>query len=179
MDEKVHYVVVTGIVIKDGKYLIVKRSLEETAFPGLWTVPGGKLNRSDYENSPKDTPDHWYNVLEKLLQREIKEEVGLKIKNIRYLLSLAYIRSDNIPTLIISLFCDYDSGEIKLSKDLIEYAWTDIKELKRYELVPGLREEIELVDKAFKEDDYQNWSGKYDDVLRKSVRDGGSIKKAT
>jgi 8-oxo-dGTP pyrophosphatase MutT (NUDIX family) len=172
MDEKAHYVVVTGIVIKDGKYLIARRSLEEAAFPGLWTVPGGKLNRGDYENSPKDTPDHWYNVLEKLLQREVEEEVGLKIKNIRYLLSLAYIRSDNIPTLIISLFCDYASGEIKLPKDLIEYAWVDIKELKNYELVPGLREEIELVDKALKKGNYQAWSGKYDGASRQSVRDG-------
>jgi 8-oxo-dGTP pyrophosphatase MutT (NUDIX family) len=171
MDEKAHYIVVTGIVIKDGKYLLAKRSLKEAAFPGLWTVPGGKLNRSDYEKSPKDTSDHWYNVLEKLLQREVQEEVGLKIKNIRYLLSLTYIRSDNIPTLIISLFCDYASGKVKLCQDLIEYAWVDTKELKKYELVPGLREEIELVDKALKEGNYQDWSGKYDDASRQSVRD--------
>ena len=172
MDEKAHYVVVTGIVIKEDKYLIARRSLGEAAFPGLWTVPGGKLNRSDYENSPKDTPDHWYNVLEKLLQREVQEEVGLKIKNIRYLLSLAYIRSDNMPTLIISLFCDYASGEVKLSKDLIEYAWVNLEELKKYELVPGLREEIELIDKALKKGNYQIWSGKYDDASKQSVRDG-------
>jgi len=171
MDEKVHYVVVTGIVIKEGKYLIARRSLQEAAFPGLWTVPGGKLNRSDYENSAKDTSDQWYNVLEKLLQREIQEEVGLKIKNIRYLLSLAYIRSDNIPTLIISLFCDHDSGEVKLSKDLIEYVWVDIKELEKYEIIPGIREEIELVNKALKEGKYQTWQGKYDDASRQSVRD--------
>ena len=172
MDEKAHYIVVTGIVIKGGKYLLVRRSLEEAAFPGLWTVPGGKLNRSDYENTPKDTSDHWYNVLEKLLQREVQEEVGLKIKNIRYLLSLAYIRSDNIPTLIISLFCDYASGEVKLAKDLIEFAWVDIDEVKNYKLVPGLREEIELVDKALKRGKYQNWQGKYDDASSRSVRDG-------
>ncbi len=172
MDEKAHYIVVTGIVIKDGKYLIARRSLEEAAFPGLWTVPGGKLNRSDYENSPKDTPDQWYNVLEKLLRREVQEEVGLKIKNIRYLLSLAYIRSDNIPTLIISLFCDYASGEVRLSKDLIKYVWVDIKELEKYEIIPGIREEIELVDKALKEGKYQAWSGKYDDASKQSLRDG-------
>ncbi len=34
-DRKAHYVVVTAIVIKDGRYLIAKRSLEEKAFPGL------------------------------------------------------------------------------------------------------------------------------------------------
>lgn len=118
--------------------------------------------------------------MEKLLQREVKEEVGLKIKNIRYLLSLAYIRSDNIPTLIISFFCDYDSGEVKLSKDLIEFTWLKIDEIKNYKPVPGLREEIELVDKASKGGNYQTRQGKYDDASRQITRDGlNSIKKAT
>lgn len=171
-DEKLHYVVVTGIIIKDGKYLITRRSLDEAAFPDLWTVPGGKLRKSDYASSPKDTPDHWYNVLEKLLQREIEEEVGLKVKNINYLLSLVYIRSDNIPTLIISLYCYYDSGEVKLSKELIDYTWVTANELKNYEFVPGLKEEIELVDRVLKEGQHDLWSGKYDDASAKSLRDG-------
>lgn len=35
-----HYVVVTGILVKDGKFLITKRADWEKAFPGKWTVPG-------------------------------------------------------------------------------------------------------------------------------------------
>ena len=102
MDEKAHYIVVTGIVIKDGKYLLAKRSLKEAAFPGLWTVPGGKLNRSDYENSPKDTSDQWYNVLEKALARELQEEVGIKVKNVEYITSLATVHGDGPNSLVIS-----------------------------------------------------------------------------
>lgn len=171
-DEKLHYIVVTGIVIKDGKYLIAKRSDKEAAFPGLWTVPGGKLRKSDYANLPKDTSDHWYKVLEKLLEREIEEEVGLRVKNIRYLLSLAYVRSDNLPTIIISLYCDYDSGEVKLSDELTDSAWVSADELGKYQFVPGLREEIELVDKALKKGKHYTWNGKYDSASDKSVRDG-------
>jgi len=170
--EKLHYIVVTGIVIKDGKYLITRRSLEEAAFPGLWTVPGGKLKKSDYINSPKDTADHWYNVFEKLLQREIEEEVGLKVKNIRYLLSLAYIRSDDIPTIIISLYCDYGSGGVELSDELIDYAWVTVDKLNEYKFVPGLKEEIELVDKALRKGKQNAWGGKYDSASDKSLRDG-------
>lgn len=173
-DEKLHYIVVTGIIIKEGKYLITKRSLREAAFPGLWTVPGGKLRKSDYATLPKDTGDHWYNILEKLLEREVEEETELKIKNIRYLLSLAYIRSDNIPALIISLYCDYDSGEVKLSDELIEYAWVTIDELDKYKFVPGLREEIELVDKTLKKGKQDTWKGKYDSASDGSLRDGHS-----
>jgi 8-oxo-dGTP diphosphatase len=172
MDEKSHYIVVTGIVIKDGKYLIAKRSEKEAAFPGLWTVPGGKLRRDDYEKRPKDTGDSWYNVLEELLRREVKEEAGVEIDNIRYLLSLAYIRSDNIPTLIISFYCDYKSGEVELSEELTEFAWVKGEELQNYKFVPGLLEEIEMVDKELKGKKSGKWEGKYDKGDDRSVRDG-------
>ena len=66
-----HYIVVTGIVVKDGKYLITKRAEWEKAFPGRWTVPGGKLEVLDYVLREKDTPHHWYNVFLK-----IKKHVG-------------------------------------------------------------------------------------------------------
>jgi len=172
MDKKLHYILVTGIVIKDGKYLITRRSLNEKAFPGLWTVPGGKITKSDYAVSPKDTADHWYNVLEKALEREVGEEVGLRIKNIRYLLSLAFIRADGIPAIILSFYCDHKEGEVKLSDELIEYAWVGGDELGKYKFVPGLREEIELVDKILKGAKQGAWKGKYDNALDKSLRDG-------
>lgn len=171
-DEKLHYVVVTGIIIKNGKFLITKRSPKEKAFPGLWTVPGGKLRKSDYASLPKDTADHWYNVLEKALEREIEEEVGLKVKNIRYLLSLSFIRADGIPTIIISLYCDYDSGKVKLSEESVEYTWVSVNELDKYQFAPGLKEEIELVNKTLKEGKHNGWNGKYDSVSDKSLRDG-------
>ncbi len=44
---KAHYIVVTGVIIKDGKYLITKRSPNEKAFPNQWTVPGGKLELTE------------------------------------------------------------------------------------------------------------------------------------
>jgi 8-oxo-dGTP diphosphatase len=171
-DEKLHYVVVTGVVVKDEKYLIAKRSKKEAAFPGLWTVPGGKLRKGDYLNSPKDTSDHWYHVLEKLLKREIKEEVGLRVKNIRYLLSLAYTRSDGLPSVILSFYCNYDSGKVKLSEELTDYTWVSVNELDQYNFVPGLREEIELTDKAIREGKRLAWEGKYNHASNQSLRDG-------
>lgn len=170
-DEKSHYIVVTGVVVKDGKYLIAKRSEREKAFPGLWTVPGGKLKKSDYVSRPKDTGDAWYNVLENVLEREVKEETDLNIKNIRYLLSLAYERSDGIPTTVISLYADYDSGEIKLADELTDYKWVSIEELKNYQLISGIREEIEMVDQAIKKGEASNWQGRYNVSGEQSLRD--------
>ncbi len=158
--QKAHYIVVTGIILKDGKYLITKRAPSEKAFPNLWTVPGGKLELDDYAKRPKDTSAHWYNIFEDLLRREIMEEVGLKVKNIRYLTSLSYIRSDNIPTIIVSLFADYGEGEIKLCPALTEYAWIDLEEAKKYELIEGIYEELEMLDKLLKGENVESWKKK-------------------
>jgi 8-oxo-dGTP diphosphatase len=161
MDNKLHYVAVTGIIFKDGKYLITKRSNKEKVFPGLWTVPGGRLEQEDYINNPKDTGDAWYNILEKVLEREVKEETGINIKNPSYLLSLAFVRPDNIPVTVNSFFCDYDSGEVKLSDEIADYKWVSVEELKDYPLISGIREEIELADKQIKEGVRSSWLGKY------------------
>jgi 8-oxo-dGTP pyrophosphatase MutT (NUDIX family) len=158
--QKAHYLVVTGILAKDGKFLITKRAPTEKAFPNQWTVPGGKLELDDYVKRPKDTSAHWYNIFEDLLKREVMEEVGVNIKNIRYLTSLSYIRSDNIPTIIVSLFADPDDGEIKLCSALTEYAWVTLEEAKNYELIEGIYEELEMLDRFLKGESAGTWRKK-------------------
>ncbi len=78
---ELHRVVSTAIIYKDGRYLIVKRNSDRKSFPGRWGVPGGGLEMVDYINTPKTTPDAWYGAVENSLKREIKEEVGIKIKS--------------------------------------------------------------------------------------------------
>ncbi len=154
---KAHYVVVTGIIIKDGKFLIAKRAPTEKAFPNQWTVPGGKLEMSDYAKRPKDTSAHWYNVFESILRREVKEETDLEIGKIKYLTSLAFIRPDGIPTIIASLFADYRGGEIKLCSELTEYAWVTLEEAKNYNLIEGIYEELEMLDGVLKGKEVGEW----------------------
>lgn len=89
-----HEVVITAIIVKDGKFLITRRFKTKKRFPGMWTVPGGKLETDDYINLPKDTENYWYNVLERVLRREVKEEVGVEIENIEYVTSLATVHGD-------------------------------------------------------------------------------------
>lgn len=158
--QKAHYLVVTGILIKDNKFLITKRAPTEKAFPNQWTVPGGKLELDDYAKRPKDTSAHWYNVFEDLLKRETMEEVGLNIKNIRYLTSLSYIRSDNIPTIIVSLFADPVGEEIKLCPALTEHAWVTLEEAKNYDLIEGIYEELEMLDRLLKGESVGAWEKK-------------------
>ena len=144
---KSHNVAVTGIIVKNGKYLIAKRSPDEKAFPNKWCVPGGKLEMKDYIDRPKDTNFAWHNVCEHVLIREIKEEVNLEIKNIRYLTNLTFVRPDGIPTLVISLFADHHKGEVELCKDLTCHAWVNLEEAEKYDLIEGIYDQIAMVDK--------------------------------
>jgi 8-oxo-dGTP pyrophosphatase MutT (NUDIX family) len=157
-----HYIVITGIITnKQGKYLIAKRADWEKAFPGRWTVPGGKLEVLDYVLRKKDTPHHWYNIFEDLLKREIKEEVNLEIENINYITSLVYIREDKIPCLIVSLSANtLENESVQLCNALTEYAWVNLEEAKNYDLIEGIYEEIEILDKKLFSKQNSEWKTK-------------------
>lgn len=152
MEEKMHYITATVIVVKDGKYLIAKRAPFEKAFPNKWTVPGGKLEAKEYLERPKDAGELWYNVLEELSEREIREEVGLEIQNLQYLTSLSYIRPDGKPCLIISLFADWKQGEVKLCNALTEHAWVSLEAAKNYDLIDGILDELRMLDDFLKKE---------------------------
>ncbi len=145
-----HEVAITAIVVKDEKYLITRRTLTKKRFPGKWTVPGGKLETSDYVNLPKDTDNAWYNVLENVVRREVREEVGLEIKNIDYVISLATL-DGGTPLLVISCMADWASGEVVLQEDETDqYAWISSEEAKNYELIAGIDNELRMVDERRK-----------------------------
>src|SRR3989344_5588883 len=142
-----HEVAITAMVVKDGKYLITRRVLSKKRWPGKWTVPGGKMETSDYTSLPKDTNECWYNVLETVVRREVREEVWLEIKNIEYVTSLATIDKEGIPVFIISCMADWESGEVVLQEsETDKYAWISLEEAKDYELIGGIYEELEMVE---------------------------------
>jgi 8-oxo-dGTP pyrophosphatase MutT (NUDIX family) len=155
LKEKTNYVAITGIIRREengiNKYLICKRSPTEKAFPNLWCVPGGKLEQKDFINTSKDTKDHWLNIFEKVLRREIMEETNLAIKDIGYVSSLVFIRPNGFSTIIVSLHAEYDSGEVKLSQEeLVEYVWVDIEKAKKYNLIENIYEQILEVENKYK-----------------------------
>ncbi|MFQ5475133.1 MAG: NUDIX domain-containing protein [Candidatus Nanoarchaeia archaeon] len=157
MDEKTHYVVATAILVADGKFLIAKRSEDEKSFPGLWTVPGGRLEMSEYTSRPNDAGSLWYNVVEDLVRREVKEEVNLDIGPVKYLTSCSFIRPNGMPTVIMSFFTETHDGELKLSDELVDHAWVTLEEAKRYKLIDGIYDELVMLDKHLKGEEV-TWS---------------------
>jgi len=146
-NQYLHEVAITAIIVKDNKYLITRRSPNKKRFPGMWTVPGGKMETDDYLKLPKDTEFYWYNVLERTLRREIKEEVEIDIDNIEYVTSLATVHDDGSPSLVISCMADYVSGEIKLqAEENDQFAWVTLEEAKNYKLLDGIYDELVMVE---------------------------------
>ncbi len=148
LDPRLHFVVATAVIVKDGKFLIAKRAPHEKAFPDKWTVPGGKLVLHEYSKLPKTAGfPQWYNVVDWVLKKEVKEEVGLEIEKSKYLCDLVFVRPDGYPVVTLSYWANYKSGDVSLCKDLTDHAWVTAEEAKKYDLIEGILGELEEVEK--------------------------------
>lgn len=155
-DRELHRITSTAIIYKDNKFLILKRSPDKKAFPNKWTVPGGGLEVDDYIDMPKNKEGLWYFAIEKSLQREIKEECNLEVGKTKYLLDITFIKPTGVPVIILSFYCEYKLGEVKLDEDSVEYAWVSYEEAKNYDLIDGILGELEMVDRILKGEDLEN-----------------------
>jgi len=70
---------------------------------------------------------------------------------------MVYIRSDKIPTIIVSLFAEQTTENIILCPALTEYVWVTLEEAKNYDLIEGIYEELEILDKHLKGQKLEEW----------------------
>lgn len=90
--------VTAAIIEKDGKYLITQRLKDATSLPGLWEFPGGRVESGE--------------ELRDCLEREIFEELGIKIKAEDFFGRTSYIYNKNISIELWGFYCNHISGEI-------------------------------------------------------------------
>lgn len=91
-------------VKKGNKYLMLKRNQDKKIMPGVWMAPGGKREFNE--------------GLFTCAKREIKEETGIIIKNIRIkACACAYLEDLKQEIFFHLLFADYKSGRLKKSED--------------------------------------------------------------
>jgi 8-oxo-dGTP pyrophosphatase MutT (NUDIX family) len=152
LDPRLHFVAVTCIIEKDGKFLIAKRAANEKVFPNKWTVPGGKFIYSEYKNLPRTSESHpqWYNVVEFVCRKEVREEVGLEIEKPSYVTDLVFVRPDGYPVVTLSFWAKYKSGEVRINHEMSEFAWVTAEEAKDYDMIDGIPEEIDEVERLIK-----------------------------
>ena len=72
--------VVVGIIVSGNKFLVERRRLDETIDPGIVCLPAGHVE-----------PDE---SLETALKREFIEELGIQVKNMKFLCKNFYVASN-------------------------------------------------------------------------------------
>jgi hypothetical protein len=61
------------------------------------------------------------------------------------------------PCLIISLFADHANGEVVLNEESIDYKWVSLEEARNYDLIEGIYEELEMLDRLLKGESVGEW----------------------
>lgn len=100
--------VVSALIEKDGKILLVKRKKSKKAFPGFWGIPTGKVKAGE--------------TLEEALIRETKEETGLKIKPLK-IYHITQEFHDNHHHLVFAFKTKIIRGNLKPGSDICEARW--------------------------------------------------------
>jgi len=121
---------VSVVIFKENKVLVQKRSANEEVFPGFWGVPGGTLETSD-------------KTLDAALDREVMEEVGIKIKD-SVLYANNTVEKEEYGNLYLVYYADYASGDAKALEDTEEVRWADLDSIKQLEFTPTTKETIKL-----------------------------------
>lgn len=134
-------VVATAFIIHNGHILLTRRAATKKRFPGLWTIPGGHLTQTDFTALPQ-TSQYWYGVLEIALRREIREETGITVTNIRPFENLATVHPDGA-VLVCSFTASYQCGAVSLDQSEADaFAWVPRDKIHLYNLISGLAQEI-------------------------------------
>lgn len=108
---------VKGVIIKDGKFLILHRHDYDS-----WDLPGGKVEKNE---SPKDA-----------LVREIEEETRLKVNVKEACGVFLFIGTVSKKQYVLTnIACEYVDGEVQLSDEHDSYKWISQEEINKYNIL--------------------------------------------
>ena len=148
--DKLFYFVANVVVYRkeDGRCLILKRDEREKVHPGVYAVPGGKLEWGDLDIKHPTRMNgeviDFENAVEDLLAREVYEEAGIEIaSDLHYINSVAFIRPDGIPVVLVKFCAMYTSGEVVLEEGAFtDHAWVNAEEIGQYKTIDGIKDEV-------------------------------------
>ena len=120
-------VVTAALMPVQGKYLIIQRPANEH-LAGKWEFPGGRLKFGE--------------TLEDCLEREIWEELSIRIKADELFGVSSYIYDEKMQVILIGYICKLSS--VAQVKKGIKYSWVSPVQMDEYEFCPA---DISLIKK--------------------------------
>jgi len=128
-------IAVKAFIVNDkGELLLIKRRGSDPHKPGVWEIPGGRLELGE---NPFDG-----------LKRETKEETGLDIEVKNPLRIHHFTRDDGQKITMITFLCKPLSNSVNLSKEHTEFEWNPFNESVS-KLHSAFHGEIEIFRKLF------------------------------
>ncbi|MBW2992666.1 NUDIX domain-containing protein [Candidatus Woesearchaeota archaeon] len=122
------------IMNDEGRLLVIKREPRDIQKPGIWEIPGGRLEHG--EDPVKG------------LKRETKEETGLEIDVMNPLSVRHFTRADGQRITMIIFLCRALNDDIKLSEEHTEHDWIDLNE-KELKLTEFFHKEVGIYKERF------------------------------
>jgi 8-oxo-dGTP diphosphatase len=135
---------VEGAIYQNGNWLLIRRSEKEEHAAGTLSLVGGKC---EIEGTSTD-------ILERTLKREIFEEVGIEVSNLRYVNSSSFVANSGQNVIDIVFLCQHKYGEpyVKSTEEVDEVLWmTTSQILDHSELSYFLKDNIKLAHKLLSE----------------------------
>ncbi|MEN2766258.1 NUDIX hydrolase [Ornithinibacillus xuwenensis] len=135
---------VEGAIYQNGNWLLIRRSEKEEHGAGTLSLVGGKC---EIEGTSTD-------ILERTLKREIFEEVGIEVSNLRYVNSSSFVANSGQNVIDIVFLCQHKYGEpyAKSTEEVDEVLWmTTSQILDHSELPYFLKDNIKLAHKLLSE----------------------------
>jgi 8-oxo-dGTP diphosphatase len=131
---------VEGAIHRNGQWLLIRRSQKEEHAGGMLSLVGGKC---EPEGNTMD-------ILERTLQREVFEEVSMKIKVIMYVNTSSFVTETGVNVIDIVFLCRPESGEpyAKSPDEVDEVLWLSTSEILSHQKLPEyLKRNITLAHK--------------------------------
>jgi 8-oxo-dGTP diphosphatase len=113
---KEYWPAVKAFIVDNNRILIIKRTMNDVDKPGVWEMPGGRLE-------PNENPI-------KGLIREVKEEVNLDIEVIKLFSVRRFTRDDKQKIEMSIYLCKSKNKDVKLSEEHSNFEWIDIEKAK-------------------------------------------------
>ena len=125
---------VKAIIEKNNEILLIKRSEKYEHLKDAWDIPGGRL---EFGEEPEDG-----------LKREIKEETGLQLKEIKHILDASTVFKNEEKHIVrITYLCTVEEGITKISNEHTHIEWIPKEELKKLEFNDKILKKV--IDKYF------------------------------